>query len=88
MSIPQTTRDLHANGDAQTEKGEQLSDARSNLQYSQGSLEYEYQSFEQRTEINQLLVPQYDSEYAVAVQAEAVIKAAVNRGEVWYKLER
>jgi len=53
--------------------------AKSNLAFAKGSLEMENQSFEQRTLINQLLLPQYDSEYAVAVQAEQIIRAAVHQ---------
>jgi hypothetical protein len=82
QSIPQTTRDLQSNGDAQVEKGEQLSLAQQNLRYSRTSLDQENISYETRAEINQLLLPQYDSEYAVAVQAEAIIKTAVANGQV------
>lgn len=83
QSIPQTTRDIQSNGDAQKEKEEQLSLSRQNLSYSKGQLVLENQSWDQRIALNALLLPQYDSEYAVVIQAEAVIKNAA--GQIWWK---
>lgn len=45
QSIPQTTRDIQNNTDAQVEKSEQLSLAKQNLSYSKGALEQENVSF-------------------------------------------
>jgi len=77
QTIPQTTRDIQSNDDAIKEKDEQLSLARANLQFNKGQLILENQSWDQRIELNTLLLPQYDNEYAVVIQAEAVIKNAV-----------
>ena len=68
--------------DAQKEKEEQLSLSRQNLSYSKGQLVLENQSWDQRIALNALLLPQYDSEYAVVIQAEAVIKNAANSGQI------
>jgi hypothetical protein len=82
QSIPQTTRDIQSNDDAQKEKEEQLSLARQNLSFSRGQLVLENQSWDQRIALNALLLPQYDSEYGVVVQAEAIIKNAANSGQI------
>jgi len=78
QTIPTTTRDIQANEDAIKEKGEQLALAKANLQFNKGQLILENQSWDQRIALNTLLLPQYDNEYAVVIQAEAVIKNAVN----------
>lgn len=82
QSIPQTERDIASNSDAQKEKEEQLSLAKQNLSYNKGQLVLENQSWDQRIALNALLLPQYDSEYGVVVQAEAIIKNAANKGEI------
>jgi len=77
QTIPQTTRDIQSNDDAIKEKEEQLGLAKANWQFNKGQLVLENQSWDQRVELNTLLLPQYDNEYAVVIQAEAVIKNAV-----------
>jgi len=80
QSIPQTQRDLQTNGESQNEKSSQLSLARQNVQWTTGQLNAENQSWDQRVALNALLLPQYDSEYAIVVQAEAIIKNAAKSG--------
>jgi len=80
QSIPQTQRDLQTNSESQTEKSSQLSLARQNVQWTSGQLNAENQSWDQRVTLNSLLLPQYDSEYAIVVQADAIIKNAAKSG--------
>jgi hypothetical protein len=82
LTIPQTQRDIQGNADGQIEKQTQLDDARNNLQWTTSQLNKENSSWDMRVQLNTLLMPQFDSEYAIVVQAEAIIKNAQKNGQV------
>lgn len=61
---------------AQEAKNGELTDAGSNKRLNEKNLSEENESWGKRVESHELLLPEYDDEYAVVVKAEQVIRNA------------
>jgi hypothetical protein len=61
---------------AQDAKNGELTDAGSNKRLNEKNLKEENESWGKREESHNLLMPEYDDEYAVVVKAEQIIRNA------------
>lgn len=76
MVIPKSQTDIEANKMTQTVKEGELADANSNKRQAESFLKAENESWEKRVEQHDLLMPEYDNEFQVVVQAEQLIRNA------------